>query len=222
MRVQLYNALEEFERFADISDIGLIPEVLIVDDHHYIRFRQDVDTDGIPRYKFAVGRQTVHTEAVPIYVARLFSHPTVFETRTLRLFSGCHGVVPYVHDHQAQLSWKEKVIFQVRGLTAIRINGVWSPELSRTAWTSNQQAFHKGDHAAQALAFARKELHKGNGWERPFLRFSGIGVDEYGRMICDVSKFVLKKFTGPEGTLTLFTSVALESGLFSPSRLVVE
>jgi hypothetical protein len=219
MRVSLWNADGDFRQWLEIAD-GPIPDILTIDDRPYVRFAPPEGGDPCPRYRFALGTASLHTRPVPIYCAKIFVHPLVFTAKSFRMFSGCHGVVAARYEKTVEVSWKEKISIHVAGLTAVRVNGVYCPELPRDAGASNEKAWQY-DRALLALKFARSKLKAGQGFSVPVLRFSAVGIDEYGRMICDVSKYTAAKLGRPE-EMILFTPLALASGLFEPSILVTE
>jgi hypothetical protein len=106
---------------------------------------------------------------------------------------------------KAELTLKASLHFELRGITPFRINGVWCPEANE-------------DQAVKALAFAN--AWKGPVYDRAIFRMSAIAVDEYGRMVVDLSKIIPAKFKG-EDQHVLFSKPALESGLFLPTRLEI-
>jgi hypothetical protein len=226
IRAALWDGIGEFEKRIEIEDAGKIPEVLIVDGVHYIQSEETPRADGSVAYRRAVGLHEVFTQSVPIYVAKLLEDPIVWEAKRIRFFSGFHGAAytrydaDVKFDKSERIAWnvkfkiKAKMCFEVLGITPFRVNGVWCPEVVRNSDGTVMMA----DHAAKAVAFAR--AWQKVQFERPIFRMSAIGVDEYGRMIVDLSKIVPAKFRGPD-THVLFSKPALESGLFLPTRLEV-
>lgn len=219
MRARLFDAADMFVRDVEVPDSeGVIPDILTVDDYSYMRIGFDGNE---ARYKLAVGRQTVHTEPVPIYLARMFEQPVLFETKQIRLFSGCHGAATFFYEQNIKLAWNTRSILQFRGLTGVRINGVWCPDVPRMPGKIQEGAFLH-DQATRSLRFM-KALLKGPGktaWRDP-MQFSAVGVDEYGRLVCDVRVREKYVFDGSDGVRSI-APAALESGLFSPTRLITE
>lgn len=190
-----------------------MPEILIIDDHHYVRMFSD---EPEPRYKLAIGRHTIRTRPMPIYLAKMFTQPLEFESKVFRLFSGCHGATTFVYECDHKVTWNTKAIMQVKGLTGIRINGVWSPELPREPGLEFEGAY-VNDHALRALAAMREILRGTTGGRRPIIKFSALGVDEYGRLVCDIKLFEAR--TMSDDILMPVAPKALETGLFVPTVL---
>lgn len=215
MKAGLVDATNEFLQWVELPDsIRIIPEILIVDDYHYVKLPgQEL------RYKLAIGRHTLNTSAVPIYAIKMFGKPLEFDVNQIRMFSGCHGAAPFFYEHEQHVTWKERVRLEVRGLTAIRVNGIWCPDLPREPGLIQFDSALLHDHAWRALRWSREALRGPTTRRRPTLKCSALGIDEYGRMICDVKIYRKKTCSEPE-LLVPFATLALESGLFVPSRLV--
>lgn len=219
LRVSLWDGVGDFERHVTIEDAGTIPEIMIVDERHYVRYRtEDTAVDGVARYRLAGGRHTIYTQAVPIYVAKMFERPLIIEAKRLRWFSGCHGATYTRSDQELCVAWHSKMTLQVRGMQAFRVNGAWCPEIVRDPGVSVNKA-NKAEHASKALEWVKR-------WQLPvslskLYRMSVIGVDEYGRFIGDLVKIVRPNLNkGPE--IHDFAVEAVKSGLFLPTRLEVQ
>jgi hypothetical protein len=217
IRAALWDGIGNFEKRVEIEDAGKIPEVLIVDGQHYIQSEDEPRADGSLDYRRAVGTHTVFTQSPPIRVVKLIEDPVLFEAKRMRFLNGCHGMtymrydVETSIDENKRVSWNSKVVlkatalFEIRAVTPFRINGVWCPEMP-------------SDQALRSLAFAN--AWKGPVYDRAIFRMSAIAVDEYGRMVVDLSKIIPAKFKG-EDQHVLFSKPALESGLFLPTRLEI-
>lgn len=200
----------EFERRVEIGESEVVPELLVVDGVHYIRDGDTLD------FLLVKPVRTFFVQQVPIYVSKLFDKPWVFEAKVIRLFSGHHGVCHVQYDREDRISWAQRLIVQYRGLAAFRMNGVWCPTPVRNPAILEQA--DAADHAVLALAWARAWKSSDNRANMRF-RFSAVGLDDYGRLICDISKTVARVFSADE--VSVFTPDALATGLFLPARLDV-
>jgi len=220
LRVTLFDAQSNPAQNVDVlvGEGRPFPQVLIVDDYYYVLKPRP---DGSSRYELAIGRQTIRTKPVPIYMARMFVKPVEFEAKRIRLFSGCHGAVTFIHEHSEKLAWNTRSTLTIRGLTGVRINGVWCPELPRAPGESEEQAFVH-DQAMSALKAMKEILRGPTNFRQADMKFSALGIDEYGRLVCDVKLFEPLAFAETVEQVTPIAPKALATGLFSPTVLCTE